>query len=76
MSAEDSQSTISSDPTLESMSLLGKGFTMAKNNAASGLNYMKNTLHQSGNNTENSVSMFVMLIIFLAFWRLNRHGSG
>ena len=40
MSAEDSQSTISSDPTLESMSLLGKGFTMAKNNAASGLNYM------------------------------------
>ena len=31
MSAEDSQSTISSDPTLESMSLLGKGFTMAKN---------------------------------------------
>ena len=48
MSAEDSQSTISSDPTLESMSLLGKGFTMAKNNAVSGLNYMKNTLHQSG----------------------------
>ena len=67
MSAEDSQSTISSDPTLESMSLLGKGFTMAKNNAESGLNYIKNTLQQPGDKTENSVSMFVMFIIFILF---------
>ena len=61
------KSDISSDATLESMSLLGKGVTMAKDNVESGVSYIKNSFAQDGDGTGNTLSMFVMLIIFLLF---------
>ena len=54
------------DSTIEYMSLFANGLSSAKENFFSGLSYAKENLYHPGT-TENSVGMFVMMIIFFLF---------
>lgn len=58
--------TTTPDTTLKSLSIATKGVTMLKDNLTSGFNYIKDSVYQT-EKTENSISMFVMLIIFFLF---------